>query len=764
LSTANPTPSVAVNMPNLARWFALFFFLSGFCSLVYQVVWLRLSMASFGVTTPIVSIVVSVFMAGLAIGSWAAGRLTGVGALRYSRWNLRLYGLVECLISTSVFMVPAGLVGGRRLIAGWNVAHWGSVGYNVASLLAIAAVMLPFCIAMGSTFPFALAALRLEPSTDGARRFSGLYAANVAGATLGSLAAAFVMIESLGFRGSLTLTAGLNVLLGAGALALSLRRISAAGPKAEPQVVAAQELAPAPQHGQPVLWLLFGTGIASLAMEIVWSRQYTPFLGNLVYSFATIVATYLAATYVGTFLYRHTRRAGRPHWAGRGVWYVLIALSLLPSVCVDPRLPVPDSVFGAVLRVALGVGPFCAALGFLTPSLIDHFSGGDPQRAGSAYAVNTVGCILGPLLASFVLLPLLPERWTIVGLALALLALVTCTQQRAATSRPVIARYWLPVSIATACGLTGFVVRSSDDFLPSCIVLRDNTATVTAVGKDRRKELLVNGIGTTTLTPITKMMAHMPLALRQQPSRNALVICFGMGTSFRSACSWGLNVTAVELVPSVPALFGFYHPDGPALLKLPQAHIVIDDGRRFLEWSRERYDLILIDPTPPPEAAGSSLLYSVEFYQAAEAHLRSGGIVQQWIPHNVDSYTALAFIHAFAQSFPHLRFFTALKGNGLHMLGSEQPIDVPSAAVLASRLPSQAAADLVEWYPGSTAEMVFDVLLSHEISAQKLIAAARSVPPLTDDRPANEYFVLRRWRGHALFEPPITPSPSRPRL
>ena len=748
----------------LSRWFALFFFLSGFCSLVYQVVWLRLSMASFGVTTPIVSIVVSVFMAGLAIGSWAAGRLTGVGALRRSRWNLRLYGLAECLISTAVFVVPAGLVEGRQLIAGWSVAHWGSVGYNVASLIAITAVMLPFCIAMGSTFPFALAALRLEPSTDRARRFSGLYAANVAGATLGSFSAAFVMIESLGFRGSLTLTAGLNVLLGAGALALSLRRISAAEPKAEPQVVAAQEPAPAPQHGRPVLWLLFGTGIASMAMEIVWTRQYTPFLGNLVYSFATIVATYLAATYVGTFLYRHTRRASKPQWAGRGAWYVLIALSLLPIVCVDPRLPMPDGVFGAVLRVAFGVGPFCAALGFLTPSLIDGFSSGDPQRAGSAYAVNTVGCILGPLLASFVLLPLSPERGTIVGLALALLALVTWTQLRAAATRPSVARYWLPVSIAAACALTGLVARSADDFLPNCIVLRDSTATVTAMGKDRRKQLLVNGIGMTTLTPITKMMAHAPLALRQQPGRNALVICFGMGTSFRSARSWGLDVTAVELVPSVPALFGYYHLDGPTLLNSPQAHIVIDDGRHFLEWSPERYDLILIDPPPPPEAAGSSLLYSMEFYQAALAHLRSGGIVQQWIPDDTDSYTALAFIRAFAQSFPHLRFFAALKGTGLHMLGSDRPIDVPSAAVLASRLPSQAAADLVEWYPGSTAEMVFDVLLSHEISPEKLVAAARRVPPLTDDRPVNEYFVLRQRRGHDLFRPPITPSPRDPRL
>jgi len=54
--------------------FFLFFFLSGFCSLVYQVVWLRVAMAGFGVTPPLISIVLSIFMAGLALGSWAGGR------------------------------------------------------------------------------------------------------------------------------------------------------------------------------------------------------------------------------------------------------------------------------------------------------------------------------------------------------------------------------------------------------------------------------------------------------------------------------------------------------------------------------------------------------------------------------------------------------------------------------------------------------------------------------------------------------------------
>lgn len=61
------------------NWYFLFFFISGFCSILYEIVWLRLAMAQFGVTTALVSIVLSMFMAGLGLGSWA------------SAWLLRLY-------------------------------------------------------------------------------------------------------------------------------------------------------------------------------------------------------------------------------------------------------------------------------------------------------------------------------------------------------------------------------------------------------------------------------------------------------------------------------------------------------------------------------------------------------------------------------------------------------------------------------------------------------------------------------------------------
>ena len=170
-----------------------------------------------------------------------------------------------------------------------------------------------------------------------------------------------------------------------------------------------------------------------------------------------------------------------------------------------------------------------------------------------------------------------------------------------------------------------------DQFNPSGIV-RDNTATSIATGKGMQKHLLVNGIGMTGLTPATKMMAHLPLSFLDHPPQDALVVCFGMGTTYRSMLSWGIPVTAVELVPSVPRLFWYFHADGPALLQSPNSTVVIDDGRRYLERTPRQYDVIAIDPPPPVSAAGSSLLYSEEFYSIVKQRLRPGGILQQWLP------------------------------------------------------------------------------------------------------------------------------------
>jgi spermidine synthase len=710
-------------------------------------------MAQFGVVTPLVAIVLAVFMAGLAVGSWQGGRLARRAALWPRLSPLRLYAAAELCIAASALVVPALLGLGRGwMMSGEAGAPWGSARYHLAAGLCIVAALFPFCACMGATFPFGMAALR----RGGARStFGHLYAANVLGATLGTLASAFILIELLGFRGTLFTAACLNIAVAIAASGLSLSR-TASVHRIEPGVDDATddtahaivtEDATGAGGGVSLLTMLFVTGLVSMAMEVVWVRQFTPYLGTVVYAFATILALYLAATFLGSLVYR--LRPGSHRFEDRALpssaWIVAGLAGLLPLVATDPRVPLPiidpgmpqpaDLLVGG-MRVVLGLTLFCFFVGFMTPRLVDRFSSGDPERAGRAYAVNVLGCILGPLLACFVVLPALGERAGIATLSLSLFALAPL----AAPFRRLVP------ALSGALVLALIVMGITEDYtglFSRYEVRRDYEATVIATDARGEKELLVNGVGITSLTPITKVMVHLPLAFLDAPPRSVLVVCFGMGTSFRSALSWDVPTTAAELVPSVPGLFGFFHADGPQLLRLPRARIAIDDGRRFLERSQESFDLITIDPPPPVEAAGSSLLYSREFYQLARRRLRPGGILQQWFPGG-EARILEAVTRALTESFPHVRVFRSVEGWGFHYLASDAPIPTRTAAELAARLPRRAQADLVEWFSDATPLEVFERLLAQEISPEAIFSAAPWSRTLTDDRPVNEYYFLRR--------------------
>jgi predicted membrane-bound spermidine synthase len=475
-----------------------------------------------------------------------------------------------------------------------------------------------------------------------------------------------------------------------------------------------------------------------MGMEVIWIRLFTPYAGPVVYSFAFILISYLSATFVGSFVYRRFNRGGEisPYLA----WVLLAFLGLLSLLTSDPRFPL-----NTPLRVLLGVGPFAGWIGYLTPMLVDRWASGDPDRAGRAYAVNVLGCILGPLLSGFILLPLVGER---VAMLLFVtpwigMAFLPSRRQQARSGASFGRRIAAFASVVAAFALF-FSTRNFETLFPDREVLRDSTATVIATGSGMHKRLLTNGIGITQLTPITKMMAHLTLASLPQPPRNALVICFGMGTTYKSVMSWGIPATVVELIPSVPRLFTFYHPDGASLLASPLSHLVIDDGRRYMERTPEKFDAIIIDPPPPVRAAGSSLLYSKEFYAVAKERLQPGGILAQWLPSGDEAVQA-SVARALQQSFSYVRVFRPVEENGWHFLASMQPIAERSADELVKRMPADAVSDMMAWGPAATPTEQFNRMLRTDLTTQKLIRLSPGTPPLQDDRPVNEYDMLRHW-------------------
>jgi spermidine synthase len=273
-------------------------------------------------------------------------------------------------------------------------------------------------------------------------------------------------------------------------------------------------------------------------------------------------------------------------------------------------------------------------------------------------------------------------------------------------------------------------------------IRRDHTATIISAGEGMTKRLLVNGVGITQLTPITKMMAHFPLALLGHKPESALVICFGMGTTFRSLASWGIDTTAIELVPSVKEAFPFYFSDAAKIMESPNVQVIVDDGRRFLKRTTRQFDVITLDPPPPIEAAASSLLYSEEFYALVKSHLKDDGLLQQWFPSS-DPQTLSAVAGSLIESFPHVRAFTSIENWGTHFIASNSPIHDVATADMVSRLPERARHDLLEWNPKDSPEALFGRMLSAELDMHKTLHADPGIA-ITDDRPYNEYYFVRR--------------------
>jgi spermidine synthase len=712
----------------------LLFFCSGFCSLLYQVVWVRMAFAHFGVITPVLSVVLSVFMLGLGLGSWLGGKWAQWWSSRLKISSAYFYGGAEFVIGTGAFAVPRlfQLGEGSLLRAG----EASSTGYLLISAIFIVVAILPWCIMMGATFPLMMSFVR-QGDPDNQSSFSFLYVANVMGAMVGTAVTALVLVELFGFSETSAIAATINFLIAAVSFLLAwIYPIEAVPPVAPrlPNQTPVQGGLRASRHWLEVI--LFTTGFTSLAMEVAWTRAFTFVLKTTIYAFAMILTTYLLSTWIGSYIYRRGLKDGRLI-STQGVLGASCVFSLLPIVLNDPRLGQHVAI------TLLSIVPFCLALGYLTPRLIDEYSAGDPANAGRSYGVNIAGGILGPLVAAYVLLPTIGTQAALLILSVPIFLLFIWAMRPVLLSMRYGAGTILPFAALFAFSI--FVSRGYEDgrfYSGPHEVRRDHVATVIAYGEGMDKRLLVNGVGMTFLTPITKVMAHLPLAINNN-AKSGLIICFGMGTTFRAMHSWGIDTTVVELSRSVTESFGFFFADFEDVTGDPKDHIVVDDGRRYLLRSNRKFDVITLDPPPPIEAAASSLLYSKEFYDVVKSHLTPGGILQQWFPGGEENIQ-YAVARSLRESFPYVVAFRSIEDWGYHFLASMSPIRDITPAEFVARLPGPAKRDLMEWNSNISLERMAENILSRQTDIAKLLPVDGKSMAVTDDLPYNEYFALRR--------------------
>jgi spermidine synthase len=284
------------------RLLHLFFFASGATALIYQVAWVSILKIDFGTTVHAVSTALTIFMAGLALGSAWVGRIVDRGAR-----PLAVYAALEAALGvwSALFAlsVPAWHALSARLLSGTTL----SVGSSAPiQLLLAAAVLLPPAVCMGGTLPALAKAITESPAVRGAR-LARLYGINTLGAVAGCLLEAFVLVPTVGVRASILLAAAINLGLGAAAFALARR-----APAAETAAAPAADIAAAPTERAPValaLTLAFLSGFLTLAAEVLWTRLAINLLTANVLVFAALLAGFLAGLGAGALLV--ARRADR---------------------------------------------------------------------------------------------------------------------------------------------------------------------------------------------------------------------------------------------------------------------------------------------------------------------------------------------------------------------------------------------------------------------------------------------------------------------
>ncbi len=711
--------------------FYLLFVASGFAGLIYESVWTHYLKLYLGHAAYAQSLVLIVFMGGMALGAALCARIS-----TRIRNPLAAYAAIEAAIGVCALVFHEVFVAATD----WSYAallpalgaYWPALGAGwlaLAAKLAIACgLILPQSILLGATFPLMSAGL-LRTANAGTRPVLGepiamLYFANSLGAAAGVLTSGFVLIAWVGLPGTLRTAGFINLVLAA-VVALLARPAGAA-----PPIPARGDDGTRPATLLLTVALL--TGLASFIYEICWIRMLSLVLGASTHSFELMLSTFILGLALGGLAVRRlVDSAANPE---RLLGWVQVAMGLAALA----TLPVYDRSFDLMEYFMQGLArtdagylffnlagqgvsalvmlpaTFCAGmtLPLITGALLRRGAG---ERAiGQVYAANTLGAIGGVLFAVHLGLPLLGLKGTLILGALIDAALGLLLLHRFAPGGTAHAPWrWPFAASAAACvfafapvaflfelnpnKMTAGVFRHGDlsSSADAEILFKQDgkTATVHLVRYSDSTSIRTNGKsdGSINLNPegtrgsdeITMVLtAAVPLAIKPD-AKTAAVIGIGTGLTMHTLLQH-LSLEAVETVEIEAAMAeaarGFAPRNNAAFLD-PRGRIWIDDAKTFFATRGRRYDILISEPSNP-WVSGVSSLFTREFYQRIRGHLNPGGILVQWFQlYEIDPSLLASVMRALGDAFPHYVVF-APSDHDVLIIASASPIPLPPKAAV----------------------------------------------------------------------------------
>lgn len=729
------------------RWGFLAFF-SGVAALIYQTLWVKQLSLVVGVDVYAVTTGVAAFFVGLALGSFCFGRISDRVA--------------------KPALLFAGLEGGIALlgpIATLFLSHSASLFVRLQGTVGFFAWILPFllvgvpAVLMGGTLPALLRATAPDDSRLGMASGS-LYAANTAGAIGGVLAAVFLCIPAFGMIGAGLGAAVLNVFVASMALICSRHTITTLQhrkPASEPLSSMARTAV-----------ILYGlAGGVALGYEVVWSQAMVQFLSTRTYAFAIMLATYLLGLSLGAALYART--ADRTKDPGQS-FGLLIATAGICSLLLftllgnwldqwqygaaelayrvtDNQLVLMCARF-AVAALVLVLPP-TLFLGAAFPAAVRLIARSRQIGAdfGMVAAWNTAGGVGGTLITGFVLVPTLGLIRTLSLLALAAVligAAAVVHRNTNVRSYGVAGGLFAVVMLLAGFTPTDKLGRMLAEARGGRLVFYDESAEGTVAVLEQKstshtfRRLYIQGVSNSGDTlpsrRYMRLQGLLPLIIHNGTPQSALVIGLGTGITAGSLLEYPLaHRECAELVPATVKAASWFEGnlDSPAD---PRLALHIGDGRHYLLATKQRFDLITLEP-PPPSAKGVVNLYSTDFYELARERLAPGGILAQWWPiATQNEEDSQAMMQSILEVFPHVTVWTT-DIYEMMVIGSMQPMEMDAERIKTRFAVPGVKTAMVEVGIADPAEL----LATYVMGRDGLENFAGPVEPVTDNRPRIEY-------------------------
>lgn len=698
----------------------IMFFLSGASALIYQVAWVRSLSLIFGGSHLAVTVVLSTFMAGLALGGYLIGR--------YSEENknpLRLYGLLEVGIGLSavLFIILMGLYPSiyRILTSGREDSTLFVLIIRI--LFSFFALLIPTTF-MGGTLPVLTRFVSRQPE-DVRGYLSFLYSFNTFGAIAGAALAGFVLLPNIPVSRTLYIAICINLSIGLLAILI--------GKKGKGEVLEKEGISDVREGDLSISRLiLIGIGISgfcALGYEVLWTRVLTMVVGASVYSFTTMLIAFLSGIAMGSAAFGLLPRVFKVNEGGIekslfsfGLVQVIIGISALLVTINMRNLPVNSIQIQRFFSKVMD--PFEArqwsniTLAFLYMVFPAFFMGVAFPLAGKIYAVirgrigsavgdvlayNTVGAILGAGISGFFLIYLLGierglEILILINTGFGIFVILNLFKGYIKWASPVITILFIlylvfvPDSFRLWDSKYFAIFRANqpEAFKTKELIkeAKENTevlyykegveANVSSIKvKGGHQAFLTNGrveasdhLGD---LQVQYTLGHLPMLLNRNPE-DVLVIGLGSGVTLGSTSVHpeAKSITLVELAPEVVGVartFSRYNHD---VLNNPKIKIIFNDGRNHLLTTNKKYDVITADPIHP-WFRGAGYLYTKEYFEIASSHLKKGGIMCQWLPiYELTIKDLRSIVRTFRQSFKYTMLWLIYYDSVL--IGSNEPI------------------------------------------------------------------------------------------